>query len=372
MKIKTITCHDVYNAGASLQAYALQKYLSELGHDVEIIHYKPDYLFDYKIWGCDHPRYNKPVLRSIYSLLKFPERMKSFHCEKKRKFDSFKKQYLKLTREKYINIDSLRSNPPEADVYFAGSDQIWNSFYPNGRDPSFYLDFGKETLIRASYAASFATPTIEKTYQDFVKEEIQKLDYVSVRETSGLEILKSMGIANGYCVVDPVFLLDADEWRRMLPSTAIDERYIFVYSFGKDALMERYATDLARKNNWKIYSWRDGFGDVSVKNSGPIEFLQLIDNAEFVLSNSFHATAFSILFHKEFYVFNRTESINTRMLDLTGLLGLSNRVVQSGFQSIIPTMINYTDVDNCLQDNIHKSKQYIDRVLVSVKTDKNT
>ena len=129
MRIKTITCHDVYNAGASLQAYALVTYLRSLGHEAEIIDYKPDYLAHYRLTGINNPRYDKPVIRELYTLAKLPGRFKARHGKRKKSFDAFTKEFLPTTKRRYISNDDLKQNPPEADVYFAGSDQIWNCFF---------------------------------------------------------------------------------------------------------------------------------------------------------------------------------------------------------------------------------------------------
>lgn len=136
MKIKTITCHDVYNVGASLQAYALVTYLRKLGHDAQIIDYKPDYLSNhYPLWGLGNPAYDKPVIRELYNLAKLPGRLKARNG--KAEYDRFTAEFLPLTPRRYTSNDDLKQNPPEADVYFAGSDQIWNCFFPNGKDPAF-------------------------------------------------------------------------------------------------------------------------------------------------------------------------------------------------------------------------------------------
>ena len=151
MQIKTITCHDVYNHGASLQAYALQTYLESLGHHVEIIDYKPDYLSsEYKLWVVANPVYDKPFIRLLYLMVKLPNRL--YSLKRKKAFDSFTKNYLKLTNHRFETYDQLNEAGLDADVFIAGSDQIWNTFLPNGTDPAFYLDFTPKTSKRISYA----------------------------------------------------------------------------------------------------------------------------------------------------------------------------------------------------------------------------
>lgn len=156
MKIKTLTTYDVYNYGASLQAYALQHFLSNLGHDVEIINYQPYYLtrkYDYK-WVNPESKLSKFILTRIaYRIMKYLQRQTTLR--RKKAFDIFNHQILKETSVKYTSYKSLCDNPPKADLYIVGSDQIWNVFYEAGRDPAFFLEFVKQGY-KASYAASFS------------------------------------------------------------------------------------------------------------------------------------------------------------------------------------------------------------------------
>ena len=217
MKICTITCHRVYNYGASLQAYALQNYLEGKGHTVKIIDYRPWYLnMRYNFWFIApiSRMYSVAsrfwIIRFIYCLLKRRDALKNYG--RKRAFDNFTQQYLRLTDRSYNTLDSLKNMPPLADLYIAGSDQIWNSNYNNGRDPAFYLDFGSINIKRASYAASFAINAIQEDRKPFVKNQLKKFDYISVRERTGLEILRNLGINDAFLVNDPVFLLDKEKW----------------------------------------------------------------------------------------------------------------------------------------------------------------
>lgn len=103
----------------------------------------------------------------------------------RKKFDEYTRKYLHLT-QRYNSFQELLNNPPEADIYFCGSDQIWNTQIKNGLDPAFYCDFAPMKAIRASYAASFSISQIPKEHESFVKSQINKLNYISVRENSGL------------------------------------------------------------------------------------------------------------------------------------------------------------------------------------------
>lgn len=357
MKIHTITCHNVYNTGASLQSYALATYLKELGHKVEIVDYVPNYLRHYKLWGdVGNPRFDKPVLRQMYSLAKFPGRLKLRLGARKRKFDRFTKAYLPLTRKHYSTFAELTQDPPRSELYLAGSDQIWNTFFPIGRDPAYYLQFAPEGSIRASYAASFAVHRIEPKYQAQSAARIGALDHIAVRETSGLEILRELGIDGGIQVVDPVFLLDTAHWDRLCPATASGEPYILVYDFDNNPVLRREALELAAKHGLKLYTLQDlGYGDRSFPKAGPIEFVQLIRGAEYVLSNSFHATAFSLIYRRPYLTVDRGEGINARMQDLNRLVGLENRAHADD-------PIDWADVQSRLDARIAVSKHYLQQI----------
>lgn len=357
MKIKTITCHNVYNFGASLQAYALAAYLQREGHEVEIIDYQPLYLRRYRLAGVPNPRFDRPVWRQAYQIAKFPGRLfDRITSRRKKTFDHFAAEYLPLTSDFYADFDALRSTPPEADLYIAGSDQIWNPVFPNGKDPAFFLNFAPEGKRRISYAASFAVETLEKPEADRMHPWLERLDAISVRESSAVRLLAEMGLA-GIQVVDPVFLLSKKDWTAMTVTPSL-QGYILVYDFDSSPQVREIAQHISCQTGKKIVSlFASDWADVTWTDIGPLEFLGAILNADIVLSNSFHATAFSLIFQKDFYVVNRAEHINTRMQDLVGDLGLSNRLISVPPEEIIP--VDYAAVMPHLEKKIATSKAYL-------------
>ncbi len=362
MKICTITCHDVYNVGASLQAYALQAYLKSLGHDVKIIDYKPDYLSKhYRLDIVGNPKYDKPFLKQAYLLAKLPGRLHLL--PRKRAFDDFTAKRLTLTK-RYASNDELKADPPEAEVYFAGSDQIWNPLFPNGKDPAFYLDFVRQG-VRASYAASFAVDEFPQELRKVTAQYLQRLDHIAVRESSGLGVLETLGITGAVTVLDPVFLLDREQWEVMADTPAECKKpYLLVYDFDNSAAIRKLAERLAAEHGWAIYSIFDlPYAERCFSLCGPEAFLGLIRGAAFVLSNSFHATAFSVIFRREFAVVERTEKINTRMRDLTALLGLSDHMVSADAEPALST--DWAAAASRLSGEITRSKAYLDKVLRS-------
>lgn len=324
MKIATITCHDVYNYGASLQAYALMHYLEGLGHQVEIIDYKPSYLSGhYRLLAAESPLVGKSRLKAIlYVLVKLPGRLMTMR--RKWAFDRFRDGYLKLTSTRYGNFSELRDNPPQADCFIAGSDQIWNTLRPNGKDPAFYLMFAPAGTIRASYAASIATDVVDKGDQSLMRDGVSALNHVSVRESTAVKILEGMGISKITHVLDPVFLVSRETWRDI----GVDHHgqgYVLVYDFDESDEVRRVATELADKRGLRIYSVSQGryaYAHRKFPYAGPAEFVSLIRDAQVVVTNSYHAIVFSLIFGVDFYTAGREETINSRMADLLGLLQL--------------------------------------------------
>ena len=364
MIIKTITCHDVYNLGASLQAYALQKYLQSEGHDVEIIDYKPDYLSGhFNLWGVGNPIYNKPIIKQLYLAAKLPGRLKAL--KRKKVFDQFTHQYLRLTK-RYHSNEELKADPPVADLYIAGSDQIWNTLFPNGKDPAFYLNFVPQGKKKISYAASFATKEIADGWTPFVKKMLANLDAVSVREKSSLPLLSSLGRPDGVAVCDPVFLLDRNEWEKIMNKTvSLDEDYILTYDFENNPTIKEITQNIKKEKGYKIYNvgpFKMNYADKNFVNAGPLEFLSLVKHSSFVISNSFHATAFSLIFQKNFCVVNRKEGINERMASLLVDFHLKDKLADSYNNNLI------IDIDyNLVKDKINKmvflSKHYLGNIL---------
>lgn len=354
MQIKTITCHNVYNPGASLQAYALEKYLVDLGHEVEIVDYQPEYLRHYDLKKVNNSKFNYWGIRNLYCLLKLPGRLLKLCSKRKKNFDNFTNKYLNLTNKQYKTYEDLCKNPPKADLFLTGSDQVWNVLFSNGKDPAFYLDYGPNKAVRASYAASFACRDLPEQWCAFVQDKLKKLDFISVRESSAIKIIKKLNIRNVIHVVDPVFLLDKSEWYKMTRGYCFDDEYVFVYDFEGNPDISRAASKYANENGLKFYSYfvcKDA--DCIFENAGPEEFLALIQNATVVFSNSFHATAFSIIFQIPFYVFDRSEDINTRMQDLLKLTGNESGKI----------CMDLDDENSDLYRIVYKSKCYLDEVI---------
>lgn len=366
-KIKTITCHEVYNHGASLQEYALLKYLNLNGFEAETIHYKPVYLSQhFKLWSVGL-RFDKPLLKQLYYLAKLPGRLRDL--KRKKAFDTFADKYIPTGNIRYENNDELKKNIPEGDVFICGSDQIWNSFFQNGKDPAFYLNFVPNDKLKISYAASFAIDKIADEVKPLVQKNVSRLNAVGVRETSGISILKDLGIHNAVQVLDPVFLIPKSYWLDTFVSSN-SGKFIFVYDFDSNPLVKKIALFLKETEGWDIYTVNNNinYADKNFWLDGPEQFLSLVAQSQFNITNSFHSVAFSIIFEKQFVVLNRTENINTRMRDILSLFQLEDKLISDFDKFNYKHTINYSEKTPLVLKEIEKSKEFL---MKSVLSDEN-
>jgi hypothetical protein len=344
-----------------LQAFALLSYLQSLGHDAKVIDYLPNYMPSLKMSYMWVPKkYNFWGIKQLYRKIKLRDRQ--LEQQRRCALEEFYKQYISVTEEHYQSIDDLRSNPPEADLYIAGSDQIWNTSFRNGLDASFYLDFGTPKR-KISYAASFATTELKDRADVFVKKQLGNLDSISVREESALKILERLGY-QGCMVSDPVFLLSRKQWNQfdMIPFSG--EKYILTYDFEKNGCsVAPVVKRLARLNKCKVYSvspFKHAYADQNFVDVGPDAFVSLIKHAHCVVSNSFHGTAFSLIFGKNFFVVKRKDGLNIRMQDILGRYGLDNRIVNAGAtDEMLLRTIDYKKVERMMSIEIESSKSYL-------------
>lgn len=379
MKIFIITCHNVYNYGASLQSYGLLHYLHSRGHDVRIIDYRPD-LFGYSLIGeilnVNNPEWNTNFIRrSIYRMTHAPQRAwealrnRLFNHTKRNRFDRFTDKYLRLTTKRYLCFEELLSSDEfsDVDIFIAGSDQIWNTFDKKGRDPSFYLQFVPGSARRISYAASIASASLNPLYQDKVIKMISELDLVSVREHESIFMLKEMGVSEVFPVCDPVFLLDREDWQRLSSGIYFTSPFILVYDSDQSEEIRQIACSLSEQTGLPIVSvgpHRYSYVQENYLDWGPSEFIDGMMNAEYVVTNSFHALAFSLIFNKKFWIVPRTEDRNVRLTSILNFLNLENRIPK--YSSMTPEIlmedIDFVVLGNKISEWRSTSMKFLERV----------
>lgn len=359
----TITCHRPFNYGAVLQAYALNTKLKSLGIEAKVIDYTPHYYYE-----------KDSALKRI---LRFPD-----HILGKYVFGKFIKDNIPLSPLKYNNINELEKNPPKADLYFAGSDQIWNCLtYENGKDDTFFLTFAPSSAMKISYAASLAMPEIPSNQVERYKKNLSAFDQISVREKSGVELLNSIGIHGAQSVVDPVYLLTKDEWNVMARQSNFVpvEKYVLVYWLERNTGIHEYAREIANKMGAKVYSINTSIEGYLMKsdryfwNASPCDFVKLVSNASAVVTDSFHGISFAIINNKPFYLFPRkgkTKSTNSRMLDLLTELSLTDRMVSK--ENAPPLEVDFSIANKILLEKRGQSISYIKRCVAEKETQNNT
>lgn len=365
MIIKTITCHNVYNYGASLQAHALMNYLEKRGHEVQIIDYMPPYIRkNLSLWAIGK-RWNRNLLIKVcFYAYVVPIRL--LQKKTRKKFAEFNRTYFKLT-QRYNSFEELKTDPPKADVFFCGSDQIWNTQIDNGLDAAFYCGFAEKNSIRASYAASFSISTLHDIDKPFVKEQLRNMDFISVREKSGLDILRDLGIENGVLVLDPVFLKPKEGWLEMCYKPKY-KSYILVYDQENSMILKEIAQSISQTEGKPIVAFKDlyprAYANYQEKYAGPIDFISLIAYADTIITNSFHCMAFSLIMNKNFYVVPRThQKVNSRMKDLLDYLQIADHIV-SGVKNMKESQdINFANVNFLIEQLRKKSENYIDHCL---------
>ena len=362
--VAIITIHFGTNHGSVLQSYALSNYLDSIGCEARIIHYVPE---RYKVWNTlvnkKANKYPLPVILAYYPIA---------FCKKfrvRRIFDSFIKKNLILTK-KYSSKQELQKKPPKADIYITGSDQVWNDDYNGNDEFSYFLDFVNEDAKCIAYAASFGKEDVlENDYLDIIKSHLAKFTAISVRESNAQYILSKIGIESTH-VVDPVFLRTQQQWRDFATKYPVKNQYTLVYVMDGiyDELLD-YAYKIKQETGNKIYvvSFRkikDHRIDRCFHTADPKDFVGLVDNANVVVTNSFHGTAFSILFQKRFLTIGK-EKYNSRMLSLLQKLNLESHFIPTGEHceaQKIMTAINRQDIlleDEMLQKWIAESKDFI-------------
>lgn len=362
LQVKIVTCHDVYNFGASLQAFALQTYLERMGHEVCIIDYKPPYQIPrrQRLFPLDRSVNVLALMKMIYHL---PRRIS--HIGRNRKFREFTDKYLHLTDE-YNTKEQVYSAHLDADVFICGSDQIWNSMYPTGWDSVFYLDFVTNGARKVAYAPSISITQMQEWQINVYKRYLPSFDFVSIREKSSIPFLNEIGRNDVEYVCDPVMLFPPSVWDNLLPCPRlVKEPYLLLYDFDGSKENASIAKEISKAEGLRIINISidtlSGVG-TKIKDIGPIEFVSFIRHASFVVSSSFHGTIFSLLYHKRFCVVRRQLEINLRMQDLLDTYNLTDRFVSAYTPSLLHD-IDYQQVDNKMNEIIGRSKDYLARAL---------
>lgn len=366
MKIDIITLHRVVNYGSVLQTYALQEVFKDKGNEVEIIDYYPERLhimgMTKRIKDKSEKLKNNILWRNLCRIIMFPSYIMRFWV-----FRKFLKKYINLTPKTYYKAEELYDDIPEADIYCTGSDQVWNSGWNEKIETPFFLDFVPANKKRFSYAASFGKSSLEEWEKKQTKEMLSKYSDISMRELSGVKILEELGL-KGINVLDPTLLLNKKEWMKIASNKYKDKRYVLVYNLNRNKKIDKYVEKLAKEKNLEIFYISYALHEVIKKgkmkcNVCVEDFLALIANAQYVVTDSFHATAFSINFNTQFMIVF-PEKYSTRVESILKVTGLESRIVKDYLNiSLADEKINFENANNKLEEQRRIANEYIEKAI---------
>lgn len=360
MKISLITIFDVANFGTYLQTFATAVALQKFGASVEVVHYERPFK------NTKLLRRNI-ILRGIYYLYfwlrGFDGILFTYRC---RRFVSRGAKISKI----YFSLDELKKNPPRADVFLTGSDQVWNTEHNRGVDEAYYLGYAPAGKKKVSYAASIGQDAIPTEHKKRIKELLSQYDAVSVREFKAVELLSELGI-KATQVLDPTLLLNRKQWLEYANKRIVSEDYLLVYSVEPmeyDKKVSEVAKAIARVKNLKIVSVSNFGSDKRILGCDmyfdfalPQNFLSLMGYASFVVASSFHGTAFAVNFNRQFLTIT-PGAFSSRIASLLSLTGLQERRI-GGISdlndSLLEQVIDYERVNRILNDNRNISFNFI-------------
>lgn len=330
MKIAIMTTWSYKNNyGSVLQGYALQKYLQDAGHDAYLIRYYPSLreasLFR-RLMSMSNPI--KEILLRLYVA----------KSDRRRRFDEFRKVYIRHSLKLYHSYEELKSDPPVADVYVVGSDQVWKvSAFSETKIRAFFLDFGDTKTRKIAWAASFGTESLTEAHIQKISHLMKQFEYISVRERSGIEICKKCGIENAEWIMDPALLLDINVYRSLYENVVLSitkpkgafcflylldgHNYIYVNKIYKWASMHGLSVVYVTGNSY--YNMRNIYATIP-------EWIYLLENCKYVITDSYHSMIFSVIFQKDFFIIPRmaTEQ-NDRFWSFFELLELEHRFISN-------------------------------------------
>lgn len=363
MKIAILTFHRAMNYGALLQAFALQKVLESQENQVDILDYRNEVI---------EQTYYFPSLKErhdIKSILKYFLQGKS-EIKRRNRFEEFRNNQLKLSSNLYTE-KNIEESDDVYELFITGSDQVWN-YKAHDFDKNYFLQFVQNSNKKKSYAASIGLSEIPKEYEKQYFQLLNDYDICSVREKQGLQILKEIGISNGRIDIDPSLLLKGDEWIKSLKIKRSEKRFIFAYYLELTPELKKFVEDLSEKTEYSVrylgYALRPPFNCKceAMKTAGPVDFVEAMYNAEYVVTNSFHGTAFSINFNKQFFVelLKKGSDVNSRLINILEYTGLDTRRIDN-FETIedaVQAEIDWENINKKVDVMRNSSMSYIKEI----------
>ena len=331
MKAGIITFHRALNYGALLQAFALQRVLKLLDIESEIIDYR-NALIE-KMYKFKSLNERKGVNEKIKYFIQKKDELRL-----RDKFEQFRNNQLRITKKAYYNREDLKEISDSYDFYITGSDQVWN-YNAHAFDKNYFLDFTVDLRKRMSYAASFGVSTIPEQYRPEYMTLLNNIPFRSVREEDGQKLVKNTFGLDSKVVLDPTLLLTKMQWTEIATADEVREKYILVYCFELTDTLRKLAEELSHETGLTVYYFGKIYRNplkakcVNILDADPFDFVRLFINAQYIITNSFHGTAFSINLNKPFFIelLVESSSVNSRLENIIQLTGLESRLIRSDY-----------------------------------------
>lgn len=362
MRVDVITLQAVKNYGSVLQAFATQSFFEKHGCEVKIINYVRENCRTenlYKTYGVGNP---------IKVILMAPTIHRWKHV-----FGEFCEQYLHLTDGIYTSEEDFEHLPLEADLYCTGSDQVWNSKWNRGIIPQLYLSFVPDDKYKFAFSASFGQSRLEDEEVTETHEFISRYARISVRESSAVKILEEQYQYQGAVhILDPTLCMDADFWRKYAPKRKTRDNYILVYNLNRSRAFDKYAVALSKKTGLKLVRFCTRYDQFyrpgkSMLVPKVFDFISLIDNARYVLTDSFHATAFSMNMNTEPICVYPAE-FGGRLESFLKLTDSEQRHIKNYEDfDVVNRPVDFNNVNYILKEERCKADLFVDEVLKDAK-----
>lgn len=358
MKAAIITLHTVNNYGTQLQAYATQEKLKEYFEEVIFIDYRRKDTYG---MGLINSFAKGNIIKAIAIL---PTILYWKYI-----FGGFRKKYLNITKETYLSETDLKSFNDCADIYFSGSDQVWNTGWNNGIIPAFYLNFVSNKKPKYAYASSFGKTKLNLDELKKSKKFIDKFSKISVRENSGLDILKKQyKYQNCIRILDPTLSMTPQFWRNLAPKNKIKCEYILVYNLNRSKSFDEYVCNLSKLTGLKVYRLCTRFDQIfrngkSIVIPKIFDFITLIDNAKYVVTDSFHATAFAMNLNTE-PICIYPNNYSGRISEFLKLVDSEQRhIVDYNDFDIINRTVDFEKVNHILNEERIKTDKFLAKII---------
>lgn len=349
LSVGILTFHDALNYGAVLQAYALSEKYRELGADTKVINYVCKQIKKSSDYKC------------IIKSRSFPKGLvvAIFRSNLITKFAKFKKKYLPLT-EQIVSRELLSQISSRFNIIVTGSDQVWNDNLTDG-DSTFLLDIENYKGEKYSYAASFGYDRLPESLIERYRMFLSKYSAISVREKSAENIVIKQLCLSCRQNIDPTLLIKAEDWLKIAKFNKHKKGFVFLYLVPIQEEVIEYAKKFAYSKGLQLILGNRTLRFPKIKHAGayaPDEFIGYIHDADYVITNSFHGTAFSIIFKKKFTIFlNNPRGYNIRSRDLLAKCGIVNEDYKC--KTFVSNKIDWKKVDNIIDEEICKSMDYL-------------